>query len=118
MWQTFKDIRKLGADKFLVKKTILFIMLFWSQFAVLMIIARIFDLDTGNSLYGLISVSVLFVSIVVFLLRIIRAYRDKHPILEKLWFPVAMIVVALAIAWGAFVYSLVTGGEFASGTMP
>jgi len=112
MWQTLKDISKLFQDKSFLKKAVVFILVLVLQFTVLTVIAQIFDLYTGNSLTGLVGVSIMFSTILVFLRKIARIYRVEHPVVEKLWFPIVMIAVGLVIAWVVFFYSLITGGEF------
>jgi len=109
MIQTLKDIKKILTDKLFVKKAIIGIFVLIFQFIIILGIAKIFDLDTGNSLYGLISISIIFATIVMFLIKIIYACRNKHPIVEGLYFAIAGIVFCIAIAWIVFIYYLVTG---------
>lgn len=112
MWQTLKDVEKLFQDKLFTKKATRFIVVFVIQFAVLMIIAGTSDLNTENSLLGLVGVSMLFSTILAFLIKTVRIYSKEHPVVEKLWLPIGIIAVGLVVAWAVFVHSFITGGEF------
>ena len=112
MWQTLKDIRKLFQNKSFIQELVSCIIMFVAQFTVFTIIAQRFNLYTGNSLTGLIGISIMSSTILVFLIKTFRTYRKEHPVVEKLWLAIGIIAVALVVAWGEFVFSLITGRAY------
>ena len=96
---TVKDVIK--------KKRVLFPLIFLGELGVLIAVANIFSLETDNTLYGLIFVYILFITIVVFLIRIIKDHKNelstiKLPlsggsVLWSLYFITALIILILII---------------------
>lgn len=63
--------------KILKKKRILFPLIFLGELAIFITIAIIFDLETNNSLYGVIFAYILFGTFVWFLIKIIKNHKTK-----------------------------------------
>ena len=87
------------------QKRILFPLIFLSQFVTLTVIARIFGLETENSLYGDISIFIMFSTFGWFLFRIIKDHKqylisknmpfDGYPVLWMIYFAIFIIIVGL-----------------------
>ena len=105
MKQTFKDLEALFADKAFMKKTFIYVLVLIFQFIAMFVIAAIFDLETGNSLYALIALSIFVLTMAIFLIKILREYEDKHPILKVLWLAVCIIIPGLLFAWYDFLFN-------------
>ena len=83
----------------LKKKRVLFPLIFLGELAIVIIIAIIFDLETGNSLYGEISSSIMFATFVWFLFRIAKDHKTKLSAIKIPLFEISVIwVIYYAIA--------------------
>jgi len=61
----------------LKKKRVLFPLILFFELAIITIIARVFSFETENSLYGLISAYIIFITFVVFIFMIIKDHKVK-----------------------------------------
>ena len=83
-----------------MKKIILYPLIFASEVLLLVLIAKVFNLKTSNSLYGRIGVCVMFSTLSVFLLKIIKDYKGNYPDLIKLlYFPIALLISFMVLVW-------------------
>ena len=112
MNQILMDLQGLFDDKPLMKKIGVCVIVFWVPVAIKVIIAEIFDLETTNSLYALITLSIMFSTVLVLLIKIIIDYKEKHPILKKLNLLIAIIACAVIFLLFGIVYYLITGRMF------
>jgi len=93
--------------KIITKKRFLFPIIFLGEFVALSVIANIFGFETSNSLYALIAIYILFSTLVVFLIIIVREHKTelagmKIPFASKsvlwdLYFVIGLTIVALII---------------------
>ena len=82
-----------------MKKRILYPAILGIQLILMFLIARIFDLETENTLYAGISLTIFGGTIVALLLKIIHDYKKKDPPIQILYLPVAIIVFVLTLIW-------------------
>ena len=95
----------MAIKEIIKKKKILFPIIFLGELVVLTAVAIIFDLEINNTLYGLIFVYILFITIVIFLIKIIKDHKlelstMKLPlfgdsVLRVLYFATALIIFIL-----------------------
>ena len=109
MKQTFRDLEAIFADRTFMKKILVYILVFVFQFTLIFVIATILEVEPENYLYALVAVSILSLTIAVFFIRIVRDYKDKHPIVKGLRMYVGIIIFILLVAWTFMIYYLVTG---------
>jgi len=87
------------------KKRILFPLVFFSEIAIVIIIAKIFGLETENSLLGWIYAFVMVLTIIWFLIKIIIDHKAKlstakvpllgTSVIVNLYFIIALLIIAL-----------------------
>ena len=85
--------------KTIMKKRVLYPLVFFGELAIVMLIARIFDLETENSLYGGICATLMALTIMVFFIKIIQEYKTKYPWVNVLYFPIFIITLMSIILW-------------------
>ena len=93
--------------KRLKQKKVLFPLIFLAELIVIVTIANIFDLETDNTLYGGVSVCILGITIILFLVRIIKDHKKelaatRIPIiggsaLIEIYFITGLLIFLLAI---------------------
>ena len=93
--------------KILKKKKILFPLIFFSELTIIVLIAIIFNFETENSLYGVISIYILFGTFVWFLIRIIKDHKSDFcnkkilfteiPVLWGIYFVTALLILILIV---------------------
>ena len=82
-----------------MKKTILYPLIFFAEVLALIVIAKIFDLQTNDSLYGCISACVMFLTIAAFMFKIIQNFQIRYPVVKLLYFPIVLLTVLMIIIW-------------------
>ena len=88
----------------LKKKRVLFPLIFLGELAIVIIIAIIFDLEMGNSLYGDVTVSITFATFVWFLFRIIKDHKAE---LSKMRIPLFEFLSVLGWIYFAIVIMII-----------
>jgi len=63
--------------KYMLKKRVLFPLIFASELVILIAIANIFGLETENTLYGAVFVFIIFATFIGFLLKIVKDHKDE-----------------------------------------
>ena len=93
--------------KILNQKKVLFPLIFVTELVILIVIANIFDLETDNTLYGAAFAYILFITIIWFLIRIIKDHKKelsvmviplyKTSVLHFLYFLTGLLIAILTI---------------------
>jgi len=104
-----RETKELLKEKEFLKKAIIYILVIVVQFIAFGEIARIFELETVNSLPAFIALGTMFTTGLAFLIKIVYAYKEKHPVVKKLYLPIAVLTFFAVLLWGSAIYYLFTG---------
>ena len=85
----------------IMKKRFLYPLIIIAEIVVLTILAKILGLETNSGVYGYICGCTLFLTFIIFMLKAIKDYKSKYPVIKLLYFHIIIIIIVSIVAWFA-----------------
>jgi hypothetical protein len=91
-------------DKVVKRKIFLFLLIFLGEIALLVVIANVFGIETENTVFGMTATYVIFLTIMLFLIKIAKEHREE---LDNMEMPIFRFGGDISVLWWIYIAILV-----------